>query len=87
MQSSVDATMATPDGVGLADRAADHKRSVSRSDVQESFLHDLTHAERLLTVLWYAERMTPAEIGAVLDLAESDVIAMHTRVVNRMRAA
>lgn len=87
MQSSVDATMATPDGVGLVDRNTDHKRTVSRSDVQESFLHDLTHAERLLTVLWYAERMTTAEIGAVLDLSEAEVLAMHNRIVTRMRAA
>ena len=87
MQSSVDATMATPDGVGLADRTADHKHTVSRSDVQESFLHDLTHAERLLTVLWYAERMTVAEIGAVLDLSEAEVLNMHNRIVTRMRAA
>jgi DNA-directed RNA polymerase specialized sigma24 family protein len=87
MQTSADATMATPDQLSRPVGTAPDKPTLSLSDVRELFLHDLTHAERLLTVLWYAERMTPAEIGAVLDLPESDVVAMHARVLTRMRAA
>lgn len=88
MQTSVDATMATPDHLGRADAGAPPlKPRLSLTDLRELFLHDLTHAERLLTVLWYAERMTPAEIAAVLDTTESEVIASHERIVTRLRAA
>lgn len=87
MQTSVDATMATSDQPGRTVGAASPKSPLSASDLRELFLHDLTHAERLLTVLWYAERMSPAEIGAVLDMPETDVVAAHQRILTRLRAA
>lgn len=87
MQTSVDATMATSDQPGRTVGAAPRKPDISPSDMRELFLHDLTHSERLLTVLWYAERMSPAEIGAVLDMHEADVVAAHQRILTRLRAA
>lgn len=56
------------------------------SGIRTAVLHDLTQPERLLLILWYAERMTPLEISAVLDMTRTQVQHMHDRVVDKLRA-
>ncbi len=54
--------------------------------VRSAVLHDLSHQERLLVILWHVERMTPAEIGAVLDTTAERVLQMYEAVVARLRS-
>jgi HJR/Mrr/RecB family endonuclease len=44
----------------------------------------MTRAERLLFVLTYKEGMTAKEIGAVLDLSESTVWRIHSKLLDRI---
>lgn len=55
--------------------------------VRSSIVHDLPHTDRLLLILWYAERMTPPEIGLVLDMAAAQVVRAHDRIVGALRRA
>ena len=43
--------------------------------LSNSFVRALSRTERQLLMLFYAEELTTAEIGVVLDLAESQVSA------------
>ena len=52
-----------------------------------SFVKALSRIERQLLMLYYAERLTPAEIGLVLNIAEARVTAMLDDLVERVRAA
>ena len=45
----------------------------------------LNREERLILVLYYYEEMTPAEIGAALNLSESRVTRIHGQVLQRLR--
>ena len=44
--------------------------------LSNSFVRALSRTERQLLMLFYAEELTTAEIGVVLDLAESQVRTM-----------
>lgn len=55
--------------------------------LKHAVLHALSHHERLLLVLWYAERMTPAEVAMTLDLTEQQARRMHSEVVAKLRAS
>ena len=46
------------------------------------FLSSLDHKQRYVLMLHYAEELTTAEIGVVLDLAANEV----THILNRLRA-
>lgn len=48
-------------------------------------LRGLTTKERLIVTLKYCERLTFAEIGAVLELPEKQVAALHRDIVRRVR--
>lgn len=48
-------------------------------------LRGLTTKERLIITLKYCERLTFAEIGAVLELPEKQVAALHRDIVRRVR--
>lgn len=65
----------------------DHAPVGVMSLVRSAVLHDLSHQERLLVILWHVERMTPAEIGAVLDTTAERVMQMYEAVVSRLRSA
>lgn len=66
-------------------QAAGEVAVAARSMLQRIILHELTGAERLLVLLWYAERMSPVEIAIALDLTESQAVSMHDRIVARLR--
>ena len=52
-----------------------------------SFARALTRTERQLLMLFYAERLTTAEIGLVLNLAEPRVKSMLDAIAERARTA
>lgn len=58
-----------------------------RGRLRGVILHELTPTERLLVLLWYAERMSPAEVARSLDMTHDQARAMHERVLRRLRRA
>ena len=69
------------------DRAGETSVHRERARIKDAILHELPHGDRLLLVLWHAERMNPAEIGAVLGMEESEVVASHERIVAMLNTA
>ncbi|HVZ92937.1 MAG TPA: hypothetical protein VG797_00350 [Phycisphaerales bacterium] len=55
------------------------------TDVREAMMRDLSHEERLLMILWHAEKMTRAEIAAVLHTTAEQVVNMHDMIIERLR--
>ena len=74
----------------LADPAQpDPDEVASEQDLQASLLQalrDLPEREQLVLSLYYYEKLTLKEIGAVLDLSESRVCQLHARAVLSLRA-
>ncbi|HRK62718.1 MAG TPA: FliA/WhiG family RNA polymerase sigma factor [Candidatus Omnitrophota bacterium] len=50
-------------------------------------INQLPEKEKLVVVLYYYENLTLREIGEILDVSESRVCQIHTKVVTRMRAS
>jgi len=53
--------------------------------LKSAILRELSDAERLLIILWYAERMTPEEIAQCLDLTPAQVEKHHEEIMARLR--
>lgn len=49
-------------------------------------INQLPEKEKLVVVLYYYENLTLREIGEILDVSESRVCQIHTKVVTRMRS-
>lgn len=58
-----------------------------RERLRRMIISDLSMQERLLIVLAYAERMSPAEIGSVLNIAPKQVEAIRESIVARLGLA
>lgn len=80
LESAGRANPATKQATRSAQRGID-------DSIRSSIVHDLPHTDRLLLILWYAERMTPPEIGLVLDMAAAQVVLAHDRIVGALRRA
>ena len=59
---------------------------IHRKDVMEILTKELSLRERLIMILYYFEELTMREIGLALDLSESRVCQLHTRIVARLKA-
>jgi len=71
----------------LEDRRAESPvDELHRKDVMEIVTRELTLKERLIVLLYYFEELTMREIGLVLDLSESRVCQLHTRILARLQA-
>jgi RNA polymerase sigma factor for flagellar operon FliA len=71
----------------LADpTAADPIDDIQRKDVMEVLTRELSLRERLIMILYYFEELTMREIGLALDLSESRVCQLHSRIVARLKA-
>lgn len=57
---------------------------ITRDQIKELFLHELSHTERLLAILWYVERMSPEEIAAAMDSTPDDVELHHARIIQKL---
>ena len=58
---------------------------VLKKEITEFITKYLSRKERLIVVLYYFEDLTMREIGAALDLSESRVCQLHSRIVVRLR--
>jgi RNA polymerase sigma factor FliA len=71
----------------LADpNATDPIDDLHRKDVMEVLTRELSLRERLIMILYYFEELTMREIGLALDLSESRVCQLHSRIVARLKA-
>lgn len=62
---------------------------VNQSEVKEilaGVIDELPEKEKLVIVLYYYENLTLREIGEILDVSESRVCQIHTKVVVRLRS-
>ncbi len=62
---------------------------VHQGEVKEilaAVIDELPEKEKLVIVLYYYENLTLREIGEILDVSESRVCQIHTKVVTRLRA-
>ncbi len=58
-----------------------------RDRLRTAILRDFSRTERLLVVLWYAERLTPGEVALVLDLTEDQTVRIHESIISRLNAS
>lgn len=62
---------------------------VHQNEVREllaTAIGDLPEKEKLVVVLYYYENLTLREIGEILDVSESRVCQIHTKVITRLRS-
>jgi RNA polymerase sigma factor for flagellar operon FliA len=62
---------------------------VHQNEVKEllaSAIDELPEREKLVVVLYYYESLTLREIGEILNVSESRVCQIHTKVVLRLRS-
>ena len=57
-----------------------------RELIREHLTRGLKEQDRLIIVLYYYERLTMAEIGAVLGVSESRVCQRHAEIIDQLRA-
>jgi RNA polymerase sigma factor FliA len=55
-------------------------------DLLATAINELPEKEKLVIVLYYYENLTLREIGEILDVSESRVCQIHTKVVTRLRS-
>jgi RNA polymerase sigma factor for flagellar operon FliA len=74
------------DGFEVADtRPVDPVREAQRADLREFLVKGLSVVERQVTMMYYYDGMSLAEIGLALDLCESRVSQIHKSVLVRLR--
>jgi RNA polymerase sigma factor for flagellar operon FliA len=59
---------------------------LQRKDIMEMITRELSLRERLIMILYYFEELTMREIGLALDLSESRVCQLHSRIISRLKA-
>jgi RNA polymerase sigma factor for flagellar operon FliA len=71
----------------LKDERQESPLSVAqRNDLKSFVTRGLTHAERMIIILYYYEQMAMVDIGEVLHLSESRISQMHSSILERLKA-
>ena len=73
-----------PDALSQNEMDSIHKNEMR--EIMASAIDELPEKEKLVVVLYYYENMTLKEIGAVLNVSESRVCQIHSKVMVRMRS-
>ena len=68
------------------ERVVEHERTPAALRVREAILRTLPLEDRLLVVLWYAERLNVREISQVLGVPEAQVMRAHDLIVSQLHA-
>ena len=58
---------------------------IQRRELVEHLTRGLSRKEKLILVLYYYEELTMREIGAIIDLSESRVCQIHSKIVMRLQ--
>ena len=59
---------------------------LKKKEVTEFITRGLSRKERLIILLYYYEELTMREIGEALDLSESRVCQLHSRIILRLKS-
>jgi DNA-directed RNA polymerase specialized sigma24 family protein len=73
------------DGIAQPGESAIALDPAARTALRSTIVKQLEHRERLLIVLWYAERLSPEEIGLVLGEPAETIRAEHERLLGSLR--
>ncbi len=65
--------------------AVDPEEELRKMEVTEFMLKGVSRKERLILLLYYYEDLTMREIGAALNLSESRVCQLHSRIISRLK--
>jgi RNA polymerase sigma factor FliA len=65
---------------------ADPSQDLEKRELVELVTKGLSRKERLILVLYYYERLTMREIGEIIDLSESRVCQIHSKIIMRLKS-
>ena len=68
-----------------SDREEDPDAKATRDDVRDFVMGELNRTERVVVLMYYCEEMTMKEIGGALDLSESRVCQILTKIMGSLR--
>ncbi len=66
-------------------KGVDPEYELKRKEISEFITKGLSRKERLILLLYYYEDLTMREIGATLNLSESRVCQLHSRIIFRLK--
>lgn len=66
-------------------KGVDPESELKRKEITEFITKGLNRKERLILLLYYYEDLTMREIGATLNLSESRVCQLHSRILLRLK--
>ncbi|MGH9362590.1 MAG: FliA/WhiG family RNA polymerase sigma factor [Thermoanaerobaculia bacterium] len=67
-------------------RVNDPEDDLKRKEITDFITRGLSPKERLIILLYYYEDLTMREIGATLNLSESRVCQLHSRIIIRLKS-
>ncbi len=67
-------------------RGPDPIHEISKREVMDLVMKILNRRERLILILYYFEELTMREIGMALNLSESRVCQLHSRIIDRLKS-